>query len=193
MHAGEARPLRLVQFSDCHVHGDPDERYRGVDSRRTFIECLSMIAEYQPDLLIGTGDLSEDYSEASYRFLADQLAETGISYLTLPGNHDTAPLQRQVLGQCPVEQAVFHDFGTWRLVLLNSAVDGEVPGTLSDVMLGSLEQALRAWNGPKAVFLHHLFLSEQFSADHSALWLTFYSQDIQHPAVHMRQLVLVHS
>ena len=32
MNAGVSGPLRLVQFSDCHVPSDPAARYRGLDA-----------------------------------------------------------------------------------------------------------------------------------------------------------------
>ena len=154
-HPRGAPPIRLVQFSDCHVQGTPGAVYRGVDSRQTLAECLAVVRSYGPDLLIGTGDLSEDYSEASYHYLKHVLTPVGCPFLTLPGNHDDASSQQRIMVHCPVDRALVHDVGSWRLVLLNSAVSGEVPGSLSREMLSSLETALGSRPGPKAVFLHH--------------------------------------
>ena len=36
--------LRVVQFSDCHVSGDPAALYRDADARRSFTDSLSLIA-----------------------------------------------------------------------------------------------------------------------------------------------------
>jgi Icc protein len=150
-----ARPFRLVQFSDCHVSGVSGARYRGIDPRTSFEQVLLSVLQWEPDLLVGTGDLSEDYSEDSYRYLLGSLEASGIPFLSLPGNHDLPDLQRRVLGDCPVDEPVVRDIADWRLVLLNSAVEGDIPGHLTDRMLAGLAEALQDTIRPKLVFLHH--------------------------------------
>lgn len=147
--------VRLVQLSDCHVSADPGADYRGSNPRQTLDEVLEAAAERRPDLLAVTGDLSEDFSEESYRYLSGRFSSLGVPVLTLPGNHDDPRLQLSVFPACPVEAPLVHDVGEWRLILLNSAVEGEVPGRLSDDMLAGLSTALEDRSRPKLLFLHH--------------------------------------
>ena len=147
--------LRLVQFTDCHVGSLAGAEYRGVDARQNLEAVLAQVVAWRPDVLIGTGDMSEDLGEASYRYLQERLARTGLPVLTLPGNHDDADLQQALLGPCPVDQPVVHDRGAWRFILLNSALPGKVPGRLDQTMLQGLDRALRDTRRFKAVFLHH--------------------------------------
>ena len=61
-----------------------------------------------PDLLLATGDLSEDGSRTSYLALRNYLKPLGIPVLALPGNHDDPGLLAEVFPGSPV----YHlDFG----------------------------------------------------------------------------------
>ncbi len=148
--------LRLIQLSDCHVSADPAARYRGLNPRVTLEAVLEVAMGWQPDLLLVTGDLSEDASPESYRYLADQFAQLGVPVLSLPGNHDLPQAQKASFPDCPVDEPWVHDTGGWRLVLLNSTVANEVPGALSDRMLNGLRSCLAESPGiPKLLALHH--------------------------------------
>jgi len=151
----DALPLRLVQISDCHVSADSAAIYRGIDPRANFETLLQTVAAWRPQLLLVTGDLAEDGSQAAYRYLAGHLGRLGVPVLTLPGNHDLPEGQAEVFGHCPVRDPLVHDAGGWRLILLNSVAEGQVPGKLSTRMLDGLEKALDASARPTAVFLHH--------------------------------------
>lgn len=149
------RTLRIVQISDCHVSADPDASYRGANPRESLTSVMRSVAAWRPDLLLATGDLSEDGSPHSYDYLSRQLNAPGAPVLTLPGNHDVPPRQRQVFPQCPAQEPLLHDIPAWRLILLNSAVEGEVSGRLTDTMLEGLSAALDGSGAWKLVLLHH--------------------------------------
>ena len=148
------RVFRLIQFSDCHVSAKP-ARYRGCDARAGFEKVLETALDGSPDLLLGTGDMSEDHSEASYGYLGERLQKTGVPFVTVPGNHDEPWLQQRLLGPCPVDEPLVVAAGAWQVIALNSAVHGEIPGALSRHMLDGLVAALDASLKPKAIFLHH--------------------------------------
>jgi Icc protein len=148
--------LRVVQLSDCHVSANAGEQYRGLDPRLTLEAVLEAASAWSPDLVLATGDLSEDASPASYRYLAAAISSLGVPVLALPGNHDDAVEQNAWFSLSPVDSPLAHDAGDWRLVLLNSAVVDKVPGSLSPQMLSGLENALAGRPGvPKLVALHH--------------------------------------
>ena len=76
--------FRIIQLSDCHVSADPGALYRGVNARLTFEQVVQAALSWRPDLFLVSGDLSEDYSEASYAYLAGVLAEAGVPVVTTP-------------------------------------------------------------------------------------------------------------
>src|SRR5690625_3989526 len=80
--------LTVVQLSDTHLAADPQALYRGQNPDANLARLGPVIGALAPDLIVLTGDVSEDASTASYwraggfvRALAPQVA-------WLPGNHD---------------------------------------------------------------------------------------------------------
>ena len=73
--------LRIVQVSDCHVPRDPRTAYRGLNADRNLSSLLPAIRRWQPDLLLLTGDVSEDASAAAYGRVAALLSTAGAPVL----------------------------------------------------------------------------------------------------------------
>jgi Icc protein len=149
------RSVKLVQVSDCHVSADGQALYRGINPRHNFEKLLDRIRSWQPDALILTGDLSEDASKASYAYLAGTLSTLDVPVWTLPGNHDHPQSQQKYFPETAVAEPLVQQAGEWRLVLLNSSVEGAIHGAFSESVLTSLEQELAPGDVPAIVALHH--------------------------------------
>lgn len=95
------------------------------------------------DILLATGDLSQDHSAASYRAFLDAVMKLHPPEMYwYPGNHDDVPCMRSVLGEnSPVMRRVVRK-EHWQLVLLDSTIPGKVPGHLGDGELQALDAAL---------------------------------------------------
>ena len=115
-----ARVLRLVQVSDCHVAADPKASYRGQSADRNLSSLLPAIRRWQPDLLLATGDISEDASPASYGRVSAKLDSLGAPVLALPGNHDEPVLLEQYFPGGPADGIQVTDHGEWQIIRLNS-------------------------------------------------------------------------
>lgn len=156
MIAGEGRPLRLVQLSDCHVPSDPAATYRGLDAGGALERLLGAVRSHAPDLLLLTGDVSEDAGEASYQRVRNCLADTGLPLFALPGNHDEPAAMRRFFPRGPWEGPAFIEQDDWLLVLLDSTGPGRIDGTLSDETFVALEKGLAdSAAGHVLVALHH--------------------------------------
>lgn len=111
---------------------------------------------WDPDLVLLTGDVSEDASPASYARVAVRLGTIGAPVLALPGNHDDPQVMKQYFRQGPWGCPRAVELGQWQLVALDSTLPGKISGTLSQQMLERFDACMR---GSKAkyilVALHH--------------------------------------
>jgi Icc protein len=150
--------VRLVQITDCHIFATADECLQGLNTRHSF-ERVSNAALGNPanlDLLLATGDLSQDESAAAYEYLAGQFEQFGVPVFWLPGNHDDIDTLREHLTGKQIYPAKRVLVGDWQIVLLDSTVKGQVHGHVSQHQLEFLDNALNQYPDRYAlVCLHH--------------------------------------
>ncbi|MCO8162692.1 3',5'-cyclic-AMP phosphodiesterase [Pseudomonas sp. 21LCFQ010] len=147
----------LVQLSDSHLFADADGTLLGMKTREGLHKVIERVQAEQPaiDLLLMTGDLSQDGSLQSYQAFRQMSEVLGAPVRWLPGNHDHWPQMSEAAQGCDVLQPVT-DVGRWRVTMLNSEVEGAVFGYLADEQLQLLEQSLReAPERHHLVCLHH--------------------------------------
>ena len=150
------RPVRVVQISDCHLPGDVGQLFRGIEPHETLRRVMIDVSREQPDLLLASGDLSEDASAASYRSLSGYLNEAGVPVLALPGNHDDPVLLSEAFDGSPVETIAVSDHAAWQLIRLNSCLPERPEGRVAEAALDALEQHLNTQPpGPTVIALHH--------------------------------------
>lgn len=147
--------LRVLQLSDCHVSAGAGDDYRGINPRETLERVLEVAAGWRPDLVLATGDLSEDASPASYAYLAGAFATLGAPVMALPGNHDDPGRLRETFSATAVDAPLVLHAEPWRIVLLNSKVEDEVPGRISPQALNVLCTQMEQDDGPLLLALHH--------------------------------------
>lgn len=148
--------LRIAQITDCHVSADPATTYRGQNPVARLQEVLDHVMSRKPDLLLATGDLSEDGSVASYEVLQRMFTQTGVPALALPGNHDDPALMARYFPGSPVNEIQVTDHGAWQIICINSCIPGHPNGRVDDQVLAALEETLLAETGrPRLLALHH--------------------------------------
>jgi len=153
------QPVRILHVTDPHLHADPASELYGVQTDRSFravVERALGDSEWQPDLVLATGDLVEDRSRKGYERFREIMKPCGLPVLCLPGNHDDPELMSQVLNDEAFSYCTIRDIGNWRLIMLNSHIDGDEGGALGDSELERLEAALTNSNGRHVlVSVHH--------------------------------------
>jgi 3',5'-cyclic-AMP phosphodiesterase len=151
-------PLHVVQISDTHLFAEPSRELLGLsttESLTTVVEAIRRL-QPQPDVLLLTGDLSQDESPQSYERLRHLIAPLGIPSYWLPGNHDDLPLMEQILCSGSISANKVFQIKGWNLMLLNSMVAGKVYGELTVDSLSWLEQQLQQRpHHPTLIALHH--------------------------------------
>lgn len=150
-------PLLLVQLSDSHLFAEADGRLLGMDTADSLRQVVRQVLDEQEriDLVLATGDLSQDGSVESYRKFREISGAIEAPTRWFPGNHDELAPMREVCGDSDLLEAVV-DLGAWRIILLDSTIPGAVPGHMPAEQLALLDEALSAVrDGHVLVAFHH--------------------------------------
>lgn len=147
----------LVQLSDSHLFAEADGKLLGMDTCDSLQKVIEQVLQEQPqvDLVLATGDLSQDGSQASYERFRQLSSAIPAPARWLAGNHDELrPMQVVCSGSQLLEPVI--DLGAWRVILLDSSIPGAVPGHLAQDQLDLLEHALAdAPHRHHLICLHH--------------------------------------
>lgn len=147
----------LVQLSDSHLFAKADGTLLGMCTRDSLQKVIeSVLAEQsQVDLVVASGDVSQDGSVESYEAFRQLSGEIDAPKRWFPGNHDESQEMLLAAQQSDLLDPVI-DIGNWRVTLLDSSVPGSVPGYLADQQLQLLAQSLsEAPERHHLVCLHH--------------------------------------
>jgi 3',5'-cyclic-AMP phosphodiesterase len=149
--------VRIIQITDFHIFVDPQQVYRGGLPSKNLEKVLHAIKADQADsqLILATGDLVSDDKKA-YKILAKKFRAMGVPVCVLPGNHDNQDHIKKNLAGGPINFTDCYQIGSWTIIMLNSAIHGDVEGRLSETELNKLEKNLQK-NQDKNILvaLHH--------------------------------------
>ncbi|MDB6060051.1 MAG: serine/threonine protein phosphatase [Verrucomicrobiaceae bacterium] len=172
-------PLRVVQITDCHLGKVAGSRLLNLDTDQSLAAVIELVRAQQPriDVLLATGDLSDQGSTAAYRRFLSATRDLAEHTRWLPGNHDDPTVMRAALGADSRMQRNLV-LGNWQIVMLDSSARGEVGGYLAAEELDALKLCLDAH--PEhfvLICLHHqvepvgcAWLDRQQVANSEQLW-----------------------
>ena len=148
--------ILIAQITDCHLPADPQQEYRGINPHENLKAMLQKVGLLKSDLLLASGDLSEDGSQASYEALQKYFKPLDIPVLALPGNHDDASLLAEAFPGSPTSMISVSEHGPWQIIRLNSCVPGRPEGQLSEKVLKELSSFLESHkHRPTFIAVHH--------------------------------------
>ena len=150
----------IVQISDTHLFGDKHRKINGSNSYQNLKSVINHVTslDKKPELIVVSGDLSQDCTFESYQHLANLLNKCGIKYCFFPGNHDDVDVLKKVFDVNWEKDKVDYSFDIngWSINIIDTSVYPEVLGELSDVQLNNLEKNLKQnKNKPTIIFMHH--------------------------------------
>jgi 3',5'-cyclic-AMP phosphodiesterase len=152
-------PLLVAQITDTHLFADDDQEMLGCRTAATLQSVVDQIGQLpaKPDVLLLTGDLSQDETPESYQRLQRSITPLGIPTYWLPGNHDQeVAVMEQVLRSDLISSHKSFQIGSWAFILLNSMLHRQVQGRLLPETLRLLDQQLQQFSHqPTLVALHH--------------------------------------
>ncbi len=136
--------LSVLQISDLHILADPEGTLLGIKTAYYFEAILSLaFAEYECiDIILLTGDLAQDASAESYRYILRKIEKYGVPCICLPGNHDDVSVMQAALNSECIncnKQILMKD---WQIISLNSQIIGSEKGYLEGTELDFLTHCL---------------------------------------------------
>lgn len=149
-------PVHVVQLTDSHLFAEASGTLLGMNTRDSLRQVVERVRLEQPriDLLLCTGDLSQDGTDASYDAFRQATAPLAATARWLSGNHDETQVMARVAKGTELVEAVT-DIGNWRIVMLDSSVSGATYGWLGDDQLELLDQALAGADGRHCLVCFH--------------------------------------
>lgn len=124
--------VRLLQITDTHLFASAEGRLLAVRTAESLAAVLEQVQvnEHPFDLILATGDLSQDHSPESYQRFASMMAPLARPIYWLPGNHDDGPLMTEYLHAAGISEAKQLVGEHWQVMLLDTQVRGKPHGVL---------------------------------------------------------------
>lgn len=159
--------IRILQITDSHLFASVDNSLLGINTEDSLLSVLTLVKEESKyDAIFMTGDLAQDGSRAAYDRLLQHMSDFTCPVLYTPGNHDHKAQLNDAL------QAVDHPYnnqislGNWKIMLLDSAIEGSAAGQISEQGLQELQDCIEHTTEDNILlFLHH------HSVDINCQWL----------------------
>ncbi|SLN39825.1 3',5'-cyclic adenosine monophosphate phosphodiesterase CpdA [Oceanibacterium hippocampi] len=155
--------MLIAQISDLHVLEPGELQFGQFDTNAALGRAVDTIRALnpRPDIVLATGDLTDHGTISEYEMLAEILTPLTMPFYLLPGNHDLAPFIKSAFPDhdyLPDRGRLNYviDDHPVRLVGLDTAVPGEIGGSLGEEGLAFLDGTLAAApDRPTVVFMHH--------------------------------------
>lgn len=150
--------MKIIQVSDLHLVA-PGDKLFGLDPLRRLEDCIADLNRNHADaeLVVFSGDLTENGHAAAYTALAERLTALAAPFRFMVGNHDDRAAFRAAFPDAPMEGGfvqTYLDLPDGRIVLTDTLEPGRVEGRLCPARLEWLDTRL---HGARDVllFLHH--------------------------------------
>ncbi len=154
--------MLIAQITDFHIKARGKRAYRVVDTAQCLAQAVSALRalEPAPDIVVGTGDLTDVGRPEEYELLCELLAPLPMPIYLIPGNHDERVALRYAFraeGYFPAEGFLHYTVEGWpvRLVALDTVIPGEAGGRLCAERLGWLDATLSAAPDRHTVIIMH--------------------------------------
>mgnify|MGYP003670555834 CR=1 FL=1 len=141
-----SKPLILAQISDSHLFADSTGMHHGANVYQNLKKVLLAINKLPAvDVIVFTGDLTQDHTAASYRLFVQAFKECEITtpVYYLAGNHDDPTLLKRYLSCLPFchDNIIANDY--WQVLLLESksaTPAGVISQAQCDIAAGVIDQ-----------------------------------------------------
>ena len=151
---------RILQLTDIHLFADQQMTLVGINPLQTLQQVLDRISvdiqKTPPDLIVLTGDISQDYSLNSYKIVEKIFKPLPYPVVATMGNHDKFDPFNKIFGEPLQIITKISETTNWRILILNTHWPKHVDGQLTNYDLEFLKKGLEeSYGQPTIIFLHH--------------------------------------
>lgn len=151
--------MLVAQITDLHIgFKSPDGRDPNLPRFQKVLQHLNSLIR-QPDLVILSGDLTEDGSLGDFQALKSEIKDCPWPVFMALGNHDLRNTYRQVFKGAELSDGFLQyafDHGEYRFIVLDTLLDGKHRAGFCKKRASWLDQALSdVPNKPTIIVLHH--------------------------------------
>jgi len=150
--------VRVLHVTDPHLFADAESSLRGTVTHSTLAAVLDHYQQsgWTADLIAMTGDVIQDDTRAAYERFIELIEPLGLPVYCVPGNHDVRPLMHEALSRPPFHYCASVEIGKWLMTGIDSCLDDDAGGRVSDEELDRLEAVLAKTTAEHvAICLHH--------------------------------------
>ena len=156
--------VNILQLTDLHLTAD--STMHSCQQRFEAVLNQALQQDISCDLILVTGDLVSQVDPVIYDYIFDLLAATSVPFACIAGNHDVTdevghdlPFDQRKLVAHPADPRLLHrhliESDYWQILLLNSAIAGQVAGEIKEDDINWLCQQLERCNKPALLAVHH--------------------------------------
>lgn len=152
------KSVRVVQITDLHILPEAGQMLVGIDSALSLDKVLDDIRRLSPsaDLIIASGDLTDNGSAKSYQRLQALLNQLDCPVYVLAGNHDEVDVMQSELVAGNIFFQRYLDCEYWKLIFVNTKNEGDPHGLIDkneiEWLKGELEKSAQR---PVLLIMHH--------------------------------------
>jgi Icc protein len=154
--------MKIVHISDIHLM-ENGQIIWDTDTKSHFDKAIDIIKKLSDiDAIIISGDLSNDGSEWSYRYIDNQFASIGIPTYCCPGNHDNIDFLLYKYEPQFIQIRDQIDLEDWKFYFINTVIPDVIDpshnkarGMIPENKLLELERELTYNKIPTAIIFHH--------------------------------------
>ena len=172
----------ILQLSDMHFVATPGASVYGADPDARLeaaLRACEPVLSNGIDLIVLSGDLTDDYSHEAYKRLRNRVDQLGFESIAFAGNHDDATVLAQHF-----DTPAMVGLGDWHMVCIDTSRPGQVHGTVD---VAAAAESLRDLDGPVIVAMHHPPMSPSsrpsFALDHDSEFLALIEASPQVKAI----------
>ena len=165
------KTVRLVQITDSHLFRDSNATLLKLNTQESLQRVVELARknETEIDLILATGDISQDASSEAYTRFSKLITSFNVPWCWFPGNHDL----RHVMQAIPLNHEALCkqvQLENWQIILLDTHVENKVHGFLPDTELEHLERCLTKGQQDNDIS-HNLICLHHNPVPSSALWM----------------------
>ncbi|MFM1895348.1 MAG: hypothetical protein RLZZ385_422 [Pseudomonadota bacterium] len=159
------QPIQILQITDTHLYGVREGTLLKLNTHDSLAMVLDTVEKNEPhiDLILATGDIAQDGSEAAYRHFIHYMERLKAPFRWIPGNHDIPAVMESVARSSETAQDAgrkIEQIGNWIIIMLDSSRLGHVHGFLDRSEMSFLQTTLSEMQANNTaehclVCLHH--------------------------------------